>query len=681
MKCSCRSFIALLLSVTIMTLPMAGCSSGGSSRTEASANQLYYDSFADNNFTSHEMAQPPEDLFAAVKHFDLVAAGSSVRAASVLLAPGYAVYQPASAAGRVVPASVSASALPGEGIPGFKPQETIPPACQGLGDQELRSCLEELGEEAGGIAPASAHASYFDAGTLSVLFGETFATALVDKIIASKLDHVDSLTRDEIAAQLTDYINDGPAHIALDFSKHNIFDRDGYYLAGATFTDNSRGDVDGDGDLDQHTTLQIQVSKKIGYTRSSHSELDNVLQRYLGLVPQETYLIDLKVFIHLRNLAELRQAPPLHAPADPTIEEELAQLEQEWEAAWINKALDANILRKIVEHPELLPWESSEYMLSFQVAPENITQHLAPALAAAFEWGDGEAYTLIEQHLNAQTAIITGGSSTVSPAAAGTAAKPTVFYQVNLPRLVSPMAATPSGASYAMLDAAGRRVAIVDPASGALVLAEEPSKLPVGALSVQPAWTKGGACQGDRGNWAYWPSRVRTGNFGRGINWIITESFLHNQVGDYKNIHWYQSGWKAAAQVAIKSGMWVVKNYLQAQFAGAAVPAKKSDYALYYIMEVLAPYMASYLGNGKGGGRSFKIAGYGFEVPKVIPEFWRTASKAPKNETFAQKIGNQALSFLIDKVTDGVGQTLDVTVTGWQDYSDASHYGCFAFSY
>ena len=682
MKYSRKSFTALFLILAMMTLPLAGCSSDGSSPTETSANQLYYDSLAANNFTGHTTAQPPADFFATVKHFDLVAANDVV-AASATLASSYAVYQPASAGARGVKTSALANALPGEGIPGFKGQDMIPLDCQGLPEEALKLCLEGLDEQVFSTTPA--HASHFDSGALSALFGESFANALVDKVIASKLAHVDAGTRDTIAAQLTDYINDAPAHATLDLARHNIFDRSGYNLTGATFTDNSRGDIDGDGDLDQHSTLQLQISKQIDYTRSGHSELDRVLQQYLGFIPAETYQINLQVFIHLNSLRQLRQAPhPSFSAPDltPTLEEERAQLEQEWAAAWINKALDANILQKIVENPQLIPWASSEYMLSLQVAPDQVTQNLGPALAAAAEAGDASAHALLEQHMNAQTAIVTGGSSLVSPMGIrGDGTRLKIFYQVNQHRGVSPLA-TASRSNYAMLDERGRRVAIYDSASGVLVLAEEENKFPGGSGTVQPAWTKDGACKGNKGHWAYWPSRVQTGNFGRGINWILTESLLHNQVGDYKNIHWYQSGWKSAAQVAIKSGMWVVKNYLQVQFAGADVPPKKSDYALYYLMEVLAPYMADYLGNGKGtGGRFFKIAGYGFEIPKKIPDFWRKTSSAPKDQTLAQKIGNKALSFLIDRVTDGVGQSLDVTVTGWQDYSDGSHYGCFAFSY
>lgn len=675
-----ENFTSLFLILTMMTLPLAGCSSDGSSQPEASANQMYYASLAANVDTGHAQSQPPEDVLATVKHFDLVAA-NAVTTASATLGTAYAVYQPVSAGGRAVKTSALGDALPGEGIPGFKPQDTIPPDCQGLPEDALKLCLEELDDQV--ISTPPAHASHFDAGALTALFGEGFASALVEKVIASKLAHVDASRRDQIAAQLTDYINDSPAHVSLDLSRHNIFDRNGYSLTGATLSDNSRGDIDGDGALDQHSTLQLQISKEINYSRSSHSELDRVLQHYLGVLPEETYQINLQVFIHLNSLRELRRAPASSDPElTPTLEEERAQLEQEWAAAWINKALDANILKRIVENPQLIPWESCEYMLSFQIAPDQVTQHLAPALVAAAEAGDGNAHSLIEQHMNAQTAIITGGSSLVS--AMGTSSGATslrIFYQVNQHRGISPLAAT-SRANYAMLDEGGRRVAIYDSASDALVLAEEESKFPGGAGTVQPAWTKDGACKGNKGHWAYWPSRVQTGTFGRGINWILTESLLHNQVGDYKNIHWYQSGWKSAAQVAIKSGMWVVKNYLQVQYAGADVPPKKSEYALYYLMEVLAPYMADYLGNGKGtGGRSFKIAGYGFEIPRHIPEFWRKTASAPKNQTLAQKIGNKALSFLIDRVTDGVGQSLDVTVTGWQDYSDGSHYGCFAFSY
>lgn len=603
----------------------------------------------------------------------------------------------------------------GDGIPGFKSGDDIPEACRGVAAENLRDCLENEDID---DTPTTVHSSHLDAQALTTLFGDNFAETLVDRIIEAKLAHVDESTRARIATQLNDYLDDLPAHAALDLAEHRIFDRPGYRLVGATLTDDSQGDTNGDGQLERHSTLKIQISKDLDYSRGSHSEIDAIFRDYLGSVPQETYQINLQILIHLNNLQELRQqVAPAAGDGPMTPEEELAQLEEQWQATWANKSLDANILRHIVEREETLGWESCEYSLSFQVSPDTIVNHLTPILDAALERGDAYAHNLIEHHINAQTAIITGGSAGLDPGEGGVPVAATlgenpaprvqVYYQVSRPRVggialfgSGKASLAPSGWDYVMLDTAGNRMAIRDPASGKVLMAEEPdphsgSQEP----SVQPMWTKSGACKGNKGDWAYWPSRVRTGNFGRGINWILTESLLHNQVGDYKNIRWYQSLWKSSAQVAIKSGMWVVKNYLKVQLGGAGMSQTKYDYALYFILEEVFPMLLRGLaedvgklsndsGHGDIGniaGKSFKIAGYGFQVSSRVLRFFWEASLYSKDQTFAGKAGTvikgAAIGFMIDRVADGLGQTLDVTVTGWQDYSDSSHYGCFAFSY
>lgn len=570
MKRPWKKLTALVLVPCMTFLPLLGCSGGGSSdhpEAEASLNQLYYAALADNLTLEHEDAQPPDNLFASVKHFDLVPSVQHAMLSSDSGA-GYVVYQPASVmAGEAVVRPLSL-APEGDGIPGFKPGEDIPEACRGVAEQDLRECLEN---EDVALAPAAVHSSHFDAEALAALFGQTFADALVDRVIEAKLAHVDGGTRAQIAAQLNDYIDDIPAHGSLDLAEHQIFDRAGYRLVGATLTDGSQGDIDGDGQLERHSTLKIQISKDLDYTRGGHSELDAIYDDYLGFVPRERYQVNLQILIHLGSLHELRQQvePPVgEEPA--SLEEQLDQLERQWQATWLNKSLDANIIRHVVEREETLGWESCEYSLSFQIAPDTIVEHLAPILEASLERGDAYAHNLIEHHINAQTAIITGGSDTGDggPPVAATLGENSgppirVFYQVSRPSVrslalfgSSATSVSPSGWNYVMLDAAGNRVAIRDPGSGKLILAEEPGPA---EPSVQPLWTKSGACKDGEGDWAYWPSRVRTGNFGRGINWILTESLLHNQVGDYKNIRWYQSLWKSSAQVAIKSGMWVVK--------------------------------------------------------------------------------------------------------------------------
>lgn len=718
MRRSWKKLTALALILHMGFLPLLGCSSGSSSgqgaAAEASPNQLYYTALADNLSLEHASAQLPDQLFASVKHFDLV---QSVEPAlfSADNGPGYVIYQPASARAPEAGVRPLALAPEGDGIPGFKSGEDIPEACRGVAAEILRDCLENEDID---YTPTTVHSSHLDAQALATIFDGNFADALVDRIIEAKLAHIDSAARAQIAAQLNAYLDDLPAHAALDLAEHQIFDRSGYRLVGATLTDDSQGDTNGDGQLERHSTLKIQISKDLDYSRGSHSEIDAIFLDYLGFVPQESYQINLQILIHLSSLHELRQqVEPAAGDAPMTLEDELGQLEEQWQASWLNKSLDANILRHIVEREETLGWESCEYSLSFQVSPDTIVEHLTPILDAALQRGDAYAHNLIEHHINAQTAIITGGSAGRdtgdggAPVAATLGENPAprlqVYYQVSRPRVggialfgSNKTSISANGWDYVMLDAAGNRMAIRDPASGKVLMAEEPDLLSNSQEpSIQPMWTKNGACKGNKGDWAYWPSRVRTGNFGRGINWILTESLLHNQVGDYKNIRWYQSLWKSSAQVAIKSGMWVVKNYLKVQLGAAGMSQTKYDYALYFILEEVFPMLLRGLAEDVGklskenghddigniAGKSFKIAGYGFQVSSRVLRFFWEASLYSKDQTFAGKAGTvikgAAIGFMIDRVADGLGQTLDVTVTGWQDYSDSSHYGCFAFSY
>ncbi len=570
-----RRYVIAASLILSTALPMLGC--GGEDTPATSMNQSYTNSLLANLDLKHPAAQVPTKLFAKVKHFDLVATGEATTKALAGATP-YAIYQPAGGFGNARVANIQSTGPIDVGIPGFKASDVTHAECLDLTDAALKDCLDQKELSA---TPRTAHISYFDSDGLATLLSDAFVDALIDKVIASKLAHVDTATRARLIAQLAGYIDDFPEHFSLNLAEHQIFEREGYKLVAAIITDDSHGYVDEVAGLDRHSTLLIKISKRLHYVRSGHSELDDILKRHLGFVPEETYLINLHMLIHLNSLHGLRQQAAVVVPKDkPTHEEQMARLEEEWEAVWVNKSLDANIVKYIIEQPNVIPWESSEYSLSFQISPDNITQHLEPVLSAALQAGDGFAYNVVENHLNAQTAIVTGTAPAAATLGQVAAPQARVFYQVSRPRRgdVSQLsyytgAAARNGWDYVMLDADGNHVAIRDPASGNLRIAGDRSKFDYAdPRRNQPLWTKSGACQDKKSDWAYWPSRVRTGKFGRGINWILTESMLHNQVGDYKNIRWYDSYWKSSAQVGIKSGMWVVKNYLKIQLGAGQCP-------------------------------------------------------------------------------------------------------------
>ncbi|MBS1187444.1 MAG: hypothetical protein H6R04_1462 [Burkholderiaceae bacterium] len=682
-----RHYVLQIPAICVVFFALSGCGGGyHEDKTGASdINRFSYASLAENNYMSHAAAQPPEDIFADVRHFELMRVDAPTMSFSAPNDKPYVVYQPAYASLAVKAQPVSMNAMPGAGIAGFKPIRDIPAECQGMMGEALQACIENANPQGLAAQDASPHTSHFDANALRALLGSTFEEKLIGKIIDSNLAHIDSRTRAQMIAKLSDYINDSPAHQSLDLSKFDLFDRSGFSLSEVTFTDGSRGDVNRDGRLEQHTTVILKISKKLPYRRSAHHRIDTARQKLSGLVPEESYLFNLRVFIHLNNLGELRARSP--SGTQLTADDAMARLDEIWKARWINKSMDANILKKIVESPDLIPWKSSEYAMSFQVSPKDITQSLVPAMVAAMESGDTETYHAIDQHINAQTAIVTGSGilQRNAPNLGNAGAGVNVFFQVSQPR---PKAASGdiSSFEYGMFDASGNRVAIRDPATGNLILGGEAGVVAANAASaVQPMkWTKAGACLDDKSDWAYWPSRARTGQFGRGINWIATEMLLHNQVADYKNIHWYQSLEKSAIQVAVKGGMWVLANYLKVQWGAAGKMPDNSDYVLLYIYEVALPTIHELLSDSSGThGKTVDIAGYSYQIDAKVIRFFLEAKLYAKNATFMQKtkavVGGVVLGFIIDRVSDGVGQSLDTTLTGWQDYSDGSHKGCFKF--
>jgi len=228
-----------------------------------------------------------------------------------------------------------------------------------------------------------------------------------------------------------------------------------------------------------------------------------------------------------------------------------------------------------------------------------------------------------------------------------------------------------------MVDSLGRRIAIYDPSTNTTVYARSESKYNPDT-NKRVALTSAGACHGDTKDWAYWPSQGRTPRFGRGIQWIRTEWLIHNQVGDYKNIHWYQSSWKAGTQVAIKAGTFIFTTYLKLE--SGAVEPDKGGVAAVYLVEGVLPYFANVVSN-MGSGKKFKIAGYSLQGLAFVSQL--LVEKAVTNPTFWERMGervqNFVIGFAIDRLGQGMGQILDVTAVGWQDFSDGSHHGCFEF--
>ncbi len=156
-----------------------------------------------------------------------------------------------------------------------------------------------------------------------------------------------------------------------------------------------------------------------------------------------------------------------------------------------------------------------------------------------------------------------------------------------------------------------------------------------------------------------------TGRFGRGIRLCLGEWALRDQVGDYWNIHWYQSAWKAAAQTAIKAGGYLLR--------GVVLFYLGSGEVLPRLMVAAAAEGGAYIGDVVGHLTHSKVAGYsirgyGAYVAFVWERTFMDWGLIKSSATLVE-------SFVADRVVDGLAQMLEVTAVGWQDYSHGSH-GC-----
>lgn len=669
-------FCVVTVVISAGTALMISCSD--SSPPEATPNSAYYDSLKTTSYINSPQAQPPaNELFLEnTKQFLLepvTAKQASKLAAPQTLAADFTLYTPSGARPTALAKHALAAVVPGAGIPGFKPADIIPQVCSGLSGDTLRQCLDTNNV---GMAPPPVHISYHDPQTLFILLGDGTDGQLLAKLQASFKAQVDKTTQNAIATQLNQYISANSSHLGLNLSQQDIYNSSGYAITNAVLTDGSQGDTDNDGVLESHSTLMVEIRKTLNYTRTANDTLDEFIRKYSSsaTVPDESYEIILKAYVHLDDLTSFRQTPPSPPQDNMTKEEQLAYYGQVLQARGINHAFDTNVIKKIIATPEVLPWSCTEYSLSFQLSADTIGNVYAPMLEKALASGDTAAVAAIESHIDAQTALITGGG-VVETGMQKRAAEVTVMYQVNMPKTAG-KAGVSGGYDYAMVDSQGQRIAIYDPATGTIVYARSESK---GSpdMDKRVAMTSAGACRDDKDDWAYLPSRARSPRFGRGIQWILTEWLIHNQTGDYKNIHWYQSAWKASTQVAIKAGTFIFTTYIKLQ-SGAVAPNKGGE-AVVYLLEGVLPYFGNVLVNM--GDHKHKVAGYSLSGTAFVATFLfeKSAGGATWKAKLGHMAGNAVLGFVIDRTGSGLAQMLDITAVGWQDFSDGSHHGCFKF--
>ncbi|MPM78484.1 hypothetical protein SDC9_125495 [bioreactor metagenome] len=152
-----------------------------------------------------------------------------------------------------------------------------------------------------------------------------------------------------------------------------------------------------------------------------------------------------------------------------------------------------------------------------------------------------------------------------------------------------------------------------------------------------------------------------TGRFGRGIRICMSEWLVHNQVGDYWNIRWYNNAWKASTQSVIKAGGYVIRAAISYYLGGRAWSGA--------VLELL-----DYAGGVIDSVSNTKIAGHSITGLKsagaVILEFQKNFKNLGKD------LKQAGIGFAFDMAVDMAAQMVQVQVTGWQDYSDGSHKAC-----
>ncbi len=149
--------------------------------------------------------------------------------------------------------------------------------------------------------------------------------------------------------------------------------------------------------------------------------------------------------------------------------------------------------------------------------------------------------------------------------------------------------------------------------------------------------------------------------FGRGNRVCMSEWLIHNQVGDYWNIHWTQNPWKSSTQSGIKAGAYVVRAVVSYYVGGRAWsgPALES---------------MTYLGDVLDHALKTKIAGHSVTGIKTIGAVVYEAST--KLKTIGPDLKNAGIMFAFDKVVDMTAQIAEVEAVGWQDYANGSHCAC-----
>jgi hypothetical protein len=157
--------------------------------------------------------------------------------------------------------------------------------------------------------------------------------------------------------------------------------------------------------------------------------------------------------------------------------------------------------------------------------------------------------------------------------------------------------------------------------------------------------------------------------FGRGIRICLTEWGIHNQVGDYWNIHWTQSPSRAAEQTGITAVAYIAKGVAQVVLGETSLVIVAITQGTAYVAE-----LATKLTKKSLAGYSIK-----YTVGGMISFFkWLCQN----SDTVIKSGSTMVATFVIGRIVDGLAQMAQIEATSWQDYSHTSKCACdFEFAH
>lgn len=345
------------------------------------------------------------------------------------------------------------------------------------------------------------------------------------------------------------------------------------------------------------------------------------------------------------------------------------------------------LFNRLIGNIQTLNIPSSDLMVSFIPAPELAQQTLGVISGMARAANDADCLRDVDAWEASPSMLYAG----LTPAQLQGLAPPNVMLQTYSPAMDAADGVTGEYGTTCLHDSAGRVLQVGDTlacamASGPVTLEPLPSNAngaPHG-FSVLTPYQKielraaaGGQCSASSQSVAAGLNHVRIGDFywnctnhkyagcrdkfGRGIRVCMSEWIIHNQVGDYWNIHWKQNAWKASQQRIIKTSAYVVRAAMSYYVGGRS-----------WVGPLLE--MLTYAGDVIDKASSTKIAGHSVTGIKVVGGVIKEVATNFKD--LGKDVKNAGIGFAFDMAVDMFAQMVEVQVTGWQDYSYDSHCVC-----